>query len=139
GEAYRYWVGREPDLRPGVDRPEGAEFLPTPEDGFFRVPTVSLEEVVREGKNIGLNKACASAFSICHGTPISNALNAVPGFNSFATLHDTWMNWLDVKEMTNMATNIGSMPPALILNYGSLADQYYWLKPTIDQSRENDR
>ncbi|THF63176.1 filamentous hemagglutinin N-terminal domain-containing protein [Pseudothauera nasutitermitis] len=139
GEAYQYWVGRESDLRPGVDRPEGAKFFPIPEDGFFRVPTVIVEGVVREGKNIGLNDVCTSALSICHGMPISNALNAVPGFNSFATLHDTWMNWLDVNKMTNVATNIGSMPPALILNYGSLANQYYWLKPTVDQSRENDR
>ncbi|WP_211090252.1 DUF637 domain-containing protein [Pseudothauera nasutitermitis] len=50
GEAYQYWVGRETDLRPGVDRSEGAKFIAIQEDGFFRVPTVVVEGVVREGK-----------------------------------------------------------------------------------------
>ncbi|THF63548.1 hypothetical protein E6O51_04930 [Pseudothauera rhizosphaerae] len=139
GEAYQYWVGSEADIRPGVDRPDGPEFTQIPEEGFYRVPKVVVDGVEMAGKNIGLNRVCTSLLAICHGTPISNALNAVPGFNSFATLHDTWMNWLDVNKMTNMITNIGTMPPAIMLNYGSFASQYYWLKPVVDQSRGNDR
>ena len=130
-ELYQYWVGREADIQPGVDRPEGPKFDPLPEDGFFRVPTTVADGVVREGKNIGFNDACLSSFSICHGTPISNALNAVPGFNAFGTLHDTWMNWIDENKMGNTAINLGSMPPAMILNYGSIANRYYWLKPAL--------
>ncbi len=32
-----------------------------------------------------------SGFSICHGSLVSNSLDTLPGFNSFATLHDQWM------------------------------------------------
>ena len=143
GELYEYWVGRDPDIQPGVDRPDGPTFKPLNEEGFARVPIVTIDSTVREGKNIGLNlnyllmePGCTSVLSVCHGTPISNALNVVPGFNAFATLHDTWMNWFDKHELTSKMTNIGSMPPALILNYGAVADKYYWLKPIIDQHRE---
>lgn len=68
-----------------------------------------------------------------YGTPISNALNVMPGFNSFATLHDTWMNWFDKNAATNVVTNIGTMPPAALINYGSLVNQYYWLKPMFNE------
>jgi filamentous hemagglutinin len=127
GEAYRYWVGRSADIRPGLDRPGGPRFEPVIENsGLPRVPQVVVDGVVREGKNIGLNQPCTSLVAICHGTPISNALNTLPGFNAFATLHDTWGNWLDEKGKWNALTNIGSMPPALLINYGSLLDNFYY-------------
>jgi filamentous hemagglutinin len=124
GEAYQYWVGRVAD----VDRDEPV-FDPINDEGgsgLYRVPRVDVTEVLkREGKNIGLNEnPCISIMQICHGTPISNALNTLPGFNAFATLHDTWMNKPD---FMNLATNLGTMPPALLLTFGSLIDQYRYI------------
>ena len=124
-EVYEYSVGRGPDVRPGVDRPEGPKFNQL-EGGL--VPVVSIDGVIREGKNIGLNRIenCGAFYSVCHGTPISNTLNTVPGFNAFATLHDSWMNQLidfNGRDM-NVFENIGSMPPALLINYGALYDKY---------------
>ncbi|WP_139411137.1 hypothetical protein [Aeromonas veronii] len=92
------------------------------------MPVVSIDGVIREGKNIGLNRIenCGAFYSVCHGTPISNTLNTVPGFNAFATLHDSWMNQLidfNGRDM-NVFENIGSMPPALLINYGALYDKY---------------
>jgi filamentous hemagglutinin len=125
GEAYQYWVGRGADVRPGVDR-ENPRFIPVEESGFFRVPLV--DSVLREGKNLGFNSAqCSSIFSICHGTPISNALNTVPGLNAFATLHDTWMNKFANQGIDTPLTNFGTMPPSIILTYGSLIDQYRYI------------
>ncbi|WP_066710905.1 hypothetical protein [Curvibacter delicatus] len=62
-------------------------------------------------------------------TAISTALNTVPGFNAFAILHDTWGNWLDDNGKWNTLTNLGSMPPALLINYSSLLDQNYYINP----------
>ncbi|WP_043312753.1 hemagglutinin repeat-containing protein, partial [Pseudomonas sp. PI1] len=122
-ELYQYSVGRSPDVRPGVDRPTGSAF--DSDAGF--VPMV----LDREGKNIGLNLplddlACSSFYSICHGTPISNSLNQVPGFNAFATLHDQWMISLEASKGGGMSIieNLGSMPPAMLVNYGALYDKY---------------
>ena len=128
GEAYQYWVGRGADVRPGVDR-ENPEFRFGKENDFFRVPRESVNGVLREGKNIGHNtNPCLSLSGICHGMPISNALNTLPGFNAFATLHDGWGEWMDKTGGNwNIGTNIGSMPPALIVNYGALLDQYRYL------------
>jgi filamentous hemagglutinin len=127
GEAYQYWVGRGADVRPGVDR-GNPEFKPISEGGLFRVPTVTVNDVIREGKNIGLNEnPCLSFTGICQGTPISNALNTLPGFNAFATLHDSWGAWIENGKNWNVATNLGSMPPALVLTYGSLLDQYRYI------------
>ena len=124
GEAYQYWVGRGADARPGVDRGNPV-FNPISEGGLFRVPTVNVNDVIREGNNVGLNQnPCLSLTGICQGMPISNALNTLPGFNAFATLHDTWMN---TPGFTNTATNLGTMPPALMLTYGSLLDQYRYI------------
>lgn len=126
-EIYEYSAGRGPDVRPGVDR-EQSDFAPL-EENF--VPRVSDNGYVREGKNIGLNlpidsPECQSFYSICHGTPASNLLNNVPGFNSFATLHDSWM--VSLESMTgsemNWLQNIGTMPPALLINYGALYDKH---------------
>ncbi len=123
GEAYQYWVGRGADVRPGVDR-DDSKYKPIEQDGLFRVPQVAVEGVLREGKNIGLNQnPCTSITQICHGTSISNALNTLPGFNAFATLHDTWMNQLS----NNTAINLGTMPPAFLLTYGNLIDQYRYI------------
>jgi filamentous hemagglutinin len=84
--------------------------------------------VLREGKNLGHNRDCFSIFSICHGTPISNAISTLPGMNAFATLHDSWGEWMDKKGgVWNTATNIGSMPPSLLVNYGALLDQYRYI------------
>ncbi|UXY52656.1 two-partner secretion domain-containing protein [Pseudomonas tohonis] len=136
-ELYHYSVGRDPDVRPGVDRPDGPRAIPL-EDGT--VPVVSMDGVLREGKNIGLNwpsaDACQSAYSICHGTYISDVLNGVPGFNSFATLHDTWMNAVEIYKSGSMSAfeNIGSMPPALFINYGALYERY---RPTIERVKDN--
>jgi filamentous hemagglutinin len=127
GEAYQYWVGRGADVRPGVDRDKPSyEF---DKDGdFFRPPRVLVNGILQEGKNIGHNKLCGSLISVCHGTPLSNALNTLPGFNAFATLHDGWGEWMDkTGGIWNTATNIGSMPPALIVNYGALLDQYQYI------------
>jgi filamentous hemagglutinin len=122
GEAYQYWAGRAADARPGVDR--GDPKFELEQDEFYFVPRETVNGVLREGKNIGLNQnPCLSLTRVCHGTPISNALNTLPGFNAFATLHDTWMNQLS----NNTAINLGTMPPALLLNYGSLIDQYRYL------------
>jgi hypothetical protein len=98
-------------------------------------------EVAREGKNIGLNwpslDACQSVYSICHGTYISDALNKIPGFNSFATLHDTWMNQLEIYKDGSMSVleNLGSMPPALLINYGAIYEKYRLLNGAV---RENE-
>jgi len=66
------------------------------------------------------------AFSCCKA-PISNALNTLPGFNAFATLHDSWGEWLANGKNWNLTTNLGSMPPALLVSYGSLTDQYRYI------------
>ena len=127
GEAYQYWVGRGADVQPGVDRDKPSyEF---DKDGdFFRPPRVLVNGILQEGKNIGHNKLCGSLISVCHGTPLSNALNTLPGFNAFATLHDGWGEWMaKTGGIWNTATNIGSMPPALIVNYGALLDQYQYI------------
>ena len=128
GEAYQYWVGRGADVRPGVDR-ENPATDPIDEGGLFRVPQVDVNEALqREGKNIGLNQyPCVSMTRICHGTPISNALNTLPGFNAFATLHDGWGEWIRQGGNWNIGTNLGTMPPALLLTYGSLLDQYRYI------------
>ncbi|BAQ78055.1 two-partner secretion domain-containing protein [Pseudomonas sp. St29] len=135
-ELYQYSAGREPDARPGVDRPGGPVF--TPSEGGL-VPQELKDGVIREGKNIGLNRelGCASFYSICHGTPISNGLNKVPGFNAFATLHDTWMiNPKDFNAPMSFSENIGTMPPALIVNYGALYDKYRHL---IEVDKKHDK
>ncbi|MFZ6045087.1 filamentous hemagglutinin N-terminal domain-containing protein [Pseudomonas sp. CR3202] len=137
-ELYQYSVGREPDVRPGVDRPDGPRAIPL-EDGT--VPNVLMNGVSREGKNIGLNwpslDACQNIYSICHGTYISDALNMLPGFNSFATLHDTWMNQLEIHKGGSMSVleNLGSMPPALFINYGAIYEKYRLLNGAV---RENE-
>lgn len=88
-EIYHYSAGRAPDVQSGVDRQEGAQYA-AGSDKF--VPMELLDGVMREGKNIGLNRIddCASFYAVSHGTPISNMLNKVPDFNAFATLHDGW-------------------------------------------------
>ena len=127
GEAYQYWVGRHADVRPGVDR-DNPKFTPDEEGGVLRVPRERVNGILREGKNIGLNQnPCLSLTRICHGTPISNALNTLPGFNAFATLHDSWGEWMLKRKQWNLATNLGSMPPALLVNYGALFDQYRYI------------
>jgi filamentous hemagglutinin len=125
-ELYQYSVGREPDIRPGVDRtgPDGAVF----DETLDFVPQVIEDGIGREGKNIGFNRLCFSDFAICHGTPISDGLNQVPGLNSFATLHDSWMK--GVEDM-GVVQNIGTMLPALIVNYGALYDKYRILSGSI--------
>ena len=132
-EIYQYSAGRGPDTRPGVDRVKGPEYEVLP-DGF--VPREVYNGVDRDGKNIGLNltEGCG-IFSICHGTPISNGLNQVPGFNSFATLHDTWMSDLETYKGDEMSfiENIGSMPPALFVNYGAIYDKY---RPQIEAEKK---
>lgn len=60
--------------------------------------------------------------------PISNALNTLPGFNDFATLHDGWGEWLDkTGGAWNSFINVGSMSPALLVTYGSLLEQYSYI------------
>ncbi|MGC5700857.1 filamentous hemagglutinin N-terminal domain-containing protein [Pseudomonas sp. NFXW11] len=146
-ELYEYSAGREPDVRPGVKRPESNVFQEL--DGGF-VPRVTVGGVVREGNNVGLNQACVSLLAICHGMPISNFLNEAPGFNAFATLHDTWMNrlvelkslkWqlggsLGEKPDMSLLENIGSIPPALIINYGAIFEKY---RPLIRSVRDNEK
>lgn len=53
---------------------------------------------------------------------ISNNFNIVSGLNSFATLHDQWMNSLEFNTGREMMLfeNIGSIVPALLINYGAL-------------------
>jgi filamentous hemagglutinin len=127
GEAYQYWAGRAADARPGVDR-DDPEFKFNEENGLFRVPREMVNGVLREGKNIGHNaNPCLSMTRICHGMPISNALNTLPGFNAFATLHDGWGEWMAQGKQWNPATNLGSMPPALLVNYGALLDLYRYI------------
>jgi filamentous hemagglutinin len=130
GEAYQYWAGRGADVRPGVDR-ENPEFKQASENGLFRVPRDTVKWVLREGNKVGLNQnPCISVAKICHGMPISNALNTLPGFNDFATLHDGWGEWLDkTGGAWNSFTNVGSMPLALLVTYGSLLEQYSYINP----------
>ena len=128
GEAYQYWAGRAADARPGVDRDKPVVDTLDQENGLYRMPRVMVNGVLREGKNVGLDQLCLSVLSVCHGTPISNALNTLPGFNAFATLHDGWGEWLDKNGKNwNPGTNIGTMPPALLVTYGSLLDQYRYI------------
>lgn len=126
-ELYQYSVGRDPDIRPGADRPGGSAF----DERLDYVPRVLLNGIWREGENIGFNKlsgeaGCKSVLSVCYGLPISNTLNYVPGFNSFATLHDQWM--MDLIKFKGSPMRIweklGSMAPALLINYGALYDKY---------------
>jgi len=127
-ELYQYSVGREPDARPGVDRPDGSAF----DESLGYVPRVWVDGEWREGKNIGFNRligesGCQYFFSICHGSPVSNSLNSVAGLNSFAALHDQWMvDLVGFKGETPISIfeNFGSMPPALLINYGALYDKY---------------
>ncbi|MCY1547295.1 hypothetical protein D9M68_833430 [compost metagenome] len=126
-ELYKYSVGRGPDVRPGVDRPGGSNF----DDSSGVVPQVNVGGYLQEGKNIGLNlpltdSACSGFYSICHGTAVSNLLNDVPGFNAFATLHDQWMISLEKKKGADMTVfeNVGSMPPAIFVNYGAIYEKY---------------
>jgi filamentous hemagglutinin len=120
-----------------VDRQEGAQYA-AGSDKF--VPMELADGVMREGKNIGLNKidGCASFYAVCHGTPISNMLNKVPGFNAFATLHDGWMIDLEAYKGTEMSVfeNLGSMPPALLVNYGALYDKY---RPLIEMEKNREK
>ncbi|VVP60656.1 hypothetical protein [Pseudomonas fluorescens] len=136
-EIYQYSAGRDPDVRSGIDRQTGPKYDAGP-DKF--VPTELLGDVMREGKNIGLNKTadCASFYSVCHGTPISNILNKALGFNAFATLHDGWMIDLEAHKGTGMSIfeNLGSMPPALLVNYSALYDKY---RPLIEAEKKRDR
>jgi filamentous hemagglutinin len=128
-EAFKYWVGREGDVRPGVNSKNPVS-APLQEDGHFRVQRVLVDGEWRDTNNVGLGQLCTSAFAICQGKPISNALNITPGFNSFATLHDTWGNWLGHVKLWNGITNIGSMPPSLVIAYAHLADQYRYAMPS---------
>ncbi|KSW25401.1 hypothetical protein AOX63_17070 [Pseudomonas sp. ADP] len=136
-ELYQYSVGRAPDVRPGVDR-ENPKFESL--DGGF-VPQVYFDGGMREGKNIGLNwptlEACSAVYSVCHGTFVSDSLNSVPGFNAFATLHDGWMINLEAMKGADMSIleNIGSMPPAIIVNYGAI---YYKYKELVELARRGD-
>ncbi|WP_337154432.1 filamentous hemagglutinin N-terminal domain-containing protein [Pseudomonas protegens] len=138
-ELYQYSAGRDPDVRPGVDREIGPKFTAL-EGGF--VPQELKDGVIREGENIGLNEylgdSCSSFYSICHGMPISDLLNRVPGFNAFATLHDGMMVRLEDYKDAPMSIyeNIGSMPPALVINYGALYDKY---RPLIDVEKKRDK
>ncbi|WP_145928394.1 hypothetical protein [Pseudomonas sp. TCU-HL1] len=131
-ELYQYSVGREPDVRPGVDRPSGSNF----DDSSGVVPQVNINGYLQEGKNIGINlplndSACAGFYSICHGAAMSNVLNEIPGFNAFATLHDQWMISLERSKGADMTVleNIGSMPPAVFVNYGAVYEKY---RPVIE-------
>jgi filamentous hemagglutinin len=127
GEAYQYWVGRAADARPGVDRDEPVVETLDRENGLYRMPRAMVNDVLSEGKNLGHNRLCVSLIAICHGTPISNGLNTLPGLNAFATLHDGWGEWMKQGGNWNLATNLGSMPPALLVNYGALIDQYRYI------------
>lgn len=91
------------------------------------MPRAMVNGVLSEGKNLGHNRLCVSLIAICHGTPISNGLNTLPGLNAFATLHDGWGEWMKQGGNWNLATNLGSMPPALLVNYGALIDQYRYI------------
>jgi hypothetical protein len=127
GEAYQYWAGHGADAKPGVDREDPVVGQLDQENGLYRMTRVMVNGVLREGKNVGLDQLCVSAMSVCHGTPISNALNTLPGFNAFATLHDGWGEWMKSGKNWNVGSNLGSMPPALIVNYGALLDQYRYI------------
>jgi len=135
-EIYAYWTGRGPDIRPGEDRAGGPKFVEL-EDGLVPREWINGEWV--EGKNIGLNASCESLLAVCHGTLISNIANSVPGMNAFATLHDTWMDKLIIAkggvDMT-LFENLGTMPPALVVNYGALYDKY---RPLIEQTKKEAR
>ena len=122
-ELYQYWAGREPNIRPGVERPDKPEFVPL-DEGL--VPRVEENGQWREGINIGHNTGGCTFYEICHGTPISHGLNTVPGFNAFATLHDTFMDKMEIAAGVepSLFQNIGTMPPALLINYGALYDKY---------------
>ncbi|BAN51063.1 filamentous hemagglutinin N-terminal domain-containing protein [Metapseudomonas resinovorans] len=140
-ELYQYSVGRDPDANSGVDRPEGSAFDASP--GY--VPKISVDGIAKEGKNIGLNLplddiACSKFYSVCHGTAISNLLNEVPGFNSFATIHDQWMISLEAAKGADMSVfeNIGSMPPAIIVNYGAIYDKYRALLESTRRLSDDD-
>ncbi|MFJ2357406.1 hemagglutinin repeat-containing protein [Pseudomonas fluorescens] len=135
-EIYAYWTGRGPDVRSGEDRAGGPK-VDQLDGGLVAREWVAGEWI--EGKNIGLNDSCTSLLAVCHGTLISNIANSVPGMNAFATLHDTWMNKLIIaKDGVNMTwwENLGTMPPALAVNYGALYDKY---RPLIEQTKRESR
>ncbi|WP_236185437.1 hypothetical protein [Pseudomonas protegens] len=114
------------------------------------MPRVTISGIEREGNDVGLNQACTSLLAIFHGMLLSNFLSDVPGVNAFATLHDTWMNRLiELKKLSwqlggslgekpdmSIFENIGSMPPALIVNCGAIIDKY---RPLTDAVRKDEK
>jgi filamentous hemagglutinin len=110
-----------------VDR-ETPQYTFDDKNGFYRAPREIIDGVLREGNNIGLNTdPCLSITQICHGMPISNFLNTLPGFNAFATLHDGWGESMNQGGNWNLATNLGSMPAAFLVSYGAIFDQYSYI------------
>ncbi|MEZ6074089.1 MAG: RHS repeat-associated core domain-containing protein, partial [Pirellulales bacterium] len=54
------------------------------------------------------------------GSPLLHGLSRLPGFNSFATLHDYWMAGIDSARISAVV-NFPTMAPALAINYAALA------------------
>jgi hypothetical protein len=62
-------------------------------------------------------------FSGAEGSILSRTTNMVAGFNSFSVIHDVGGGFLERADLWNLGTNFGSMPPALVVNYGALLAQ----------------
>jgi RHS repeat-associated protein len=123
-EAARYYesrVGERADLSPGDRRyrnSEGKCCAYEPADSNGRAPGTNYNV-------IGLNNPLEGSFwgdFGSQGGPLSRALNLVPGINATAHLHDWWFNSGTLT--FNVATNIGSMLPAVAIAYAAGAGQY---------------
>jgi hypothetical protein len=103
---YQSMAGFEPDYGPGEDLPNG-NYKP---NGLGQAPA---------GKNIsGYNQKLTGDFWTdfwTQGGFVSSGINAFPGGNATAGLHDFWMNNISM----NLVTNVATMLPAAAMTYGA--------------------
>jgi RHS repeat-associated protein len=103
---YKAMAGFAPNYGPGEDIP-GGRYEP---NNLKQAPT---------GKNVsGLNQELTGDFwedFWTQGSFVSQRINAFPGGNATAGLHDFWMNNISM----NLVTNVATMLPAAVVSYGA--------------------
>ena len=105
---YKRSVGQEADIRPGENRLGQTIYKP---DEIGRQPR-GTERMNVVGNN-DLTSACRQ------GSRCSKALNALPGINATARLHDYWFNAPDGLTQTRVM-NVGTMLPAAAISYSAI-------------------